>query len=152
MTNDILRGDVDALKSDLRSLIPQMRGFARLMTRDNALSDDLVEYTLAILICKFREGLPQNNLQLQLHRMLLESIANRGAPVGLLGPRPRISQYRNSTDPLLYLTPLLRAAIVLQLMGFKYQEIAQICDVPIGTIRSRISRGYDHLAKRVEIT
>jgi RNA polymerase sigma-70 factor (ECF subfamily) len=41
-----------------------------------------------------------------------------------------------------------RMVVVLsQLEGFNYQDMAQILDVPIGTIRSRLSRGRELLQK-----
>jgi RNA polymerase sigma-70 factor (ECF subfamily) len=44
------------------------------------------------------------------------------------------------------LEPDRRLALVLtQLLGLSYQEAAQICDCPIGTIRSRVARARDEL-------
>ena len=43
-----------------------------------------------------------------------------------------------------------RAAIILSdLEGFSYQEIAEALDCPIGTVRSRISRGRKYLQKKL---
>ena len=39
-----------------------------------------------------------------------------------------------------------RAAFVLtQVLGYSYAETAEICEVPVGTIRSRIARARNHL-------
>jgi RNA polymerase sigma-70 factor (ECF subfamily) len=44
------------------------------------------------------------------------------------------------------LTPDRREALVLtQLLGLSYAEAAQICDCPVGTIRSRVARARDDL-------
>ncbi|QCU89171.1 RNA polymerase sigma factor [Thiomicrorhabdus sediminis] len=44
-----------------------------------------------------------------------------------------------------------REAIALaDIQGFTYQEISEITDTPIGTIMSRISRGRENLAKRLQ--
>jgi RNA polymerase sigma-70 factor (ECF subfamily) len=44
------------------------------------------------------------------------------------------------------LDPDRREAFVLtQVLGFSYEEAAQVCDCPVGTIRSRVSRARDDL-------
>ncbi len=44
-------------------------------------------------------------------------------------------------DALSSLEPDRRAAFVLtQVVGLSYAEAAQVCEVPIGTIRSRVAR------------
>ena len=46
------------------------------------------------------------------------------------------------------LDPDRRVAFVLtQVMGCSYQETAQICDCPVGTVRSRIARARDDLIR-----
>jgi len=58
-------------------------------------------------------------------------------------------------DALLKLNPKFRAALVLrEIEGLSYEEIAEILDVSLGTVKSRILRGRDalkkHLAERLE--
>ena len=49
-------------------------------------------------------------------------------------------------DALADLTPDYRAPVVLKdVIGYSYEEIAEILDVPIGTVRSRIHRGRTRL-------
>lgn len=51
---------------------------------------------------------------------------------------------------LLELPPEFRAALLLcDLDGFSYQEISEILDCPIGTVRSRISRARGHLKDKL---
>jgi RNA polymerase sigma-70 factor (ECF subfamily) len=46
------------------------------------------------------------------------------------------------------LSPELREAIVLRdIEGMSYSEIADLCKVPEGTVKSRINRGRLELAK-----
>jgi RNA polymerase sigma-70 factor (ECF subfamily) len=53
-------------------------------------------------------------------------------------------------DALAELRPELRAAVVLRdLLGLDYAQIAEVLDVPAGTVRSRISRGRAALAARI---
>jgi RNA polymerase sigma-70 factor, ECF subfamily len=58
-------------------------------------------------------------------------------------------------DALLEVNPKFRAALVLrEIEGLSYEEIAEILDISLGTVKSRILRGRDalkkHLAERLE--
>ncbi|HET7072171.1 MAG TPA: sigma factor-like helix-turn-helix DNA-binding protein, partial [Nocardioides sp.] len=45
------------------------------------------------------------------------------------------------------LDPERRAAFVLtQVLGYSYADAAEVCDVPVGTIRSRVARARGVLA------
>jgi RNA polymerase sigma-70 factor (ECF subfamily) len=53
-------------------------------------------------------------------------------------------------DALRTITPEFRAAVVLRdLCGLEYTEIADVLDIPIGTVRSRLARGRGALADRL---
>jgi RNA polymerase sigma-70 factor (ECF subfamily) len=48
------------------------------------------------------------------------------------------------------LSPEFRAAVVLRdLLGLDYAEIAEVLDVPVGTVRSRIARGRAAVASAI---
>ncbi|HEX4866702.1 MAG TPA: RNA polymerase sigma factor [Acidimicrobiales bacterium] len=53
-------------------------------------------------------------------------------------------------EALTHLAPELRAAVVLRdLCDLDYAEIAEVLDIPPGTVRSRISRGRAQLARHL---
>ncbi|MEX2291459.1 MAG: sigma-70 family RNA polymerase sigma factor [Mycobacteriales bacterium] len=55
-----------------------------------------------------------------------------------------------AADLLSRLDPDRRAAFVLtQVLGLSYADAAQACEVPVGTIRSRVARARDDLAGQV---
>lgn len=74
-------------------------------------------------------------------RRLVERL--RAAPVETTPPAlGSVAEY----DQLAGLTPDRRAAFVLtQLLGLSYDEAALACSVPVGTIRSRVSRARGDL-------
>lgn len=41
------------------------------------------------------------------------------------------------------------AFVLTQILGLSYDEAARVCDCPIGTIRSRVTRARDELAKEL---
>jgi RNA polymerase sigma-70 factor (ECF subfamily) len=48
------------------------------------------------------------------------------------------------------LSPHFRTVVLLDLEDFTYEEIAAILDIPIGTVRSRLHRARNILAKKLE--
>ena len=47
-----------------------------------------------------------------------------------------------------HLSSDIRMAVILRdIQGKKYEEIAEIMDIPLGTIKSRVNRGRIQLAK-----
>jgi len=58
---------------------------------------------------------------------------------------------RRVTEGLAKLPPVFREAVVLRdIEGLSYEEIAEVLGVRIGTVRSRIARGRDHLRALLE--
>jgi RNA polymerase sigma-70 factor, ECF subfamily len=66
------------------------------------------------------------------------------------GPAPDPSGRLSAADLLGRLGPERRTAFVLtQVLGLSYAEAAEIEEVPVGTIRSRVARARDELAAAV---
>jgi RNA polymerase sigma-70 factor (ECF subfamily) len=64
---------------------------------------------------------------------------------------PDASQEIAVTDLVNRLEPERRAAFVLtQLLGLTYQEAAEVCECPVGTIRSRVARARADLLGLLE--
>jgi DNA-directed RNA polymerase specialized sigma24 family protein len=62
-------------------------------------------------------------------------------------PADRVADRLDVDSALAQLTPDFRVAVVLRdLSGLGYDEIAAVLEVPVGTVRSRISRGRAALA------
>lgn len=66
------------------------------------------------------------------------------------GPHPDPAHRLGAADLLARLSDERRTAFVLtQVLGLSYQEAADVEDVPVGTIRSRVARARDELVTAV---
>ena len=59
--------------------------------------------------------------------------------------RPELTELLDSLDP-----DRRAAFVVTQLNGLRYDEAAEVLDVPVGTIRSRVSRAREQLVELIE--
>jgi RNA polymerase sigma-70 factor (ECF subfamily) len=77
-------------------------------------------------------------------RKLLARLVQRAEPAGAVAPA-RTGQVELE-GVLTGLDPDRRAAFVLtQVVGLSYVEAAEVCEVPVGTIRSRVARARSDL-------
>ena len=83
--------------------------------------------------------------------LTLDTGVERELPAGARGPEARAvasSLGRQVEAALPRLEPKFREAVVLRdLEELSYREIAEVLEVPIGTVRSRIARGRDQLRR-----
>ena len=69
------------------------------------------------------------------------------SPHAMLERRDRVALLRAALDKL---APSLRTAVMLRdIQELSYQEIAERLDVPEGTVKSRINRGRNELARQI---
>ena len=78
---------------------------------------------------------------------------------GVLGAPPHAARFEDVVEARMLLdglSPERRDALVLtQLLGLSYEEAAEVCGCPLGTIRSRVARARDDLisaARRDDLT
>jgi RNA polymerase sigma-70 factor, ECF subfamily len=143
------------------------------MTRDRCDAEDLVQETLARAYAAFRQFRPGTNLRAWLYRILTNTFINtcrkrRREPAQSL--RGDCRELQELADPLARpvrsaeaealerlahseIMQALRelpagfsAAIYLaDIEGYHYKEVADILDIPIGTVMSRLHRGRGKL-------
>ena len=75
-------------------------------------------------------------------------------PLALLSARVAAAESHERTHEVMAAAarlpvPLCRAVLLRDLQGLAYEEIAQLEDVPIGTVRSRIAEGRARLAEEL---
>jgi RNA polymerase sigma-70 factor, ECF subfamily len=144
--------------------IPRLRRYARALLRDQDRADDLVQDTLVRGLDKvhlFRSGDLRAWLFTIMHNQYVNSVrraVRQGETivvekVQLASPAPQLPnlELRELESAIARLSAEQRETLLLvTLEGLKYEEVAQISDVPIGTVRSRLSRAREELRWMME--
>ena len=155
-----------AFQRDLVALIPQMRAFARSLARDAALADDLAQDALAKAWgnrTSFSAGTNLKAWTFMILRNIFYSDARRAWRSTSLDPEVAANTLLANDDAtasldledlrqaLHHLPPTQREALILVgAGGLSYEEVAEICGCPVGTIKSRVSRGRASLEALLE--
>lgn len=142
----------------LEKEIPRLRRYARALTHDRSRADDLVQDTLVRAIakqCYWQYGTDLRAWLFTIMHHQNADVIRRSVREGRAVAIDEMTPFRTTAaDPteLLALRDLDRALALIReeqrqvklligLEGTSYEEAATILDVPIGTIRSRLSRG-----------
>jgi len=146
----------------LETEIPRLRRYARALTRDQSRADDLVQSCLCRAVAKQHLWEPGTDLRAWLFTILHNQYVNDvrrsmregvSIPVEDVGPSLITAA---DADASLQLRDLERAIarlpdeqrqviLLVGLEGMRYEEVAAILRIPIGTVRSRMSRGRETL-------
>jgi RNA polymerase sigma-70 factor (ECF subfamily) len=153
-------------KTELTGLIPQMRAFARSLCRDATAADDLAQdallkawnnrasyqpgtnmkaWTFMILRNQFysdkRRSWRSTQLDPEVAERTLVAVSNPIASLELDEVRRALAMLPEDQR---------EALILIGAGGLSYEEVSEICDCAIGTIKSRVSRARDRLASILE--
>lgn len=160
-------GDGDALDALLRRHYPAVHGLCRRMTANAADADDATQDALVAIVRGLARFDGRAAFSSWAYRVTtnacLDELRRRGRRPVPVAHEPEIDPGRRSdgrphldqtvTDrlsldqALAALPPDYRAAVVLRdQLGMDYAAIAEVLDVPPGTVRSRIARGRAALA------
>jgi RNA polymerase sigma-70 factor (ECF subfamily) len=153
------------LRRAITDLLPDLRAFARFLARDRTLADDLVQEALVRALGalhQFHAGtdmkawlftILRNVFYEQGRRRRTEQAALAIAPAQEIAGDPAQDSKLELADleRLLWsLPPLLREALVLVgAQGMDHDQAAAICGVPIGTMKSRVSRARARMAREL---
>jgi RNA polymerase sigma factor (sigma-70 family) len=157
---DIAADAQAALRRDLTTLLPELRGYARFLARDRSKSDDLVQDTIVRALgslTQFQQGtslkawmftILRNAFYEQTRRRKRESAAMElHARTASGGTQLHHGEITDLSQLLWTLPPLLREALVLVgAQEMTHEEAALICGVPVGTMRARVSRARKQLS------
>jgi RNA polymerase sigma-70 factor, ECF subfamily len=147
----------------LEEQIPRLRRYARALTRDVTRADDLVQSCLVRAVAKQHLWEPGTDLRAWLFTILHNQHVNdvrrsvREGTTVELEEAPQLTvpsnvipalELRDLETAIGKLPPEQRQAILLVgLEGMAYEEAAAVLQVPVGTVRSRLSRGRDQLRR-----
>ncbi|MFC3124978.1 sigma-70 family RNA polymerase sigma factor [Pseudoroseomonas globiformis] len=158
-------------------MLPDLRAFARFLARDTAAADDLVQEAIVRALRaeaqwdpeRGPEGAagpdPEASLRAWMFRILrnvfLETMRRRGTerrameqmPLPDTAP-PAAQEARHAVSDLaraLAHLPLAQreALILVGAHGLSHEEAAQVCNVPVGTMKARVARARAALARQV---
>ena len=152
----------EAFRKELIALIPQMRAFARSLCGDATAGDDLAQEALLKAWTANQSYQPGTNMKawvFMIVRNQFFSDKRRSWRSSQLDPETAertLVAVTNATGTLeldelrraLQLLPddQREALILVGAGGFSYEEVAEIADCAVGTIKSRVSRARDRIA------
>jgi RNA polymerase sigma factor (sigma-70 family) len=155
-------------EDQLAALLPRLRRFAHALSRDAADADDLTQATIERALRSKAQWEPGTRLDSRSYRIMrnlwIDTVRARGrkdkveAPAELadrLGEDPR-GAIEASIDLKRIMAAMQRlpeeqreiVALIL-IEGFGYRETAEMLDLPIGTVSSRLVRGRTALLAMV---
>ena len=144
--------------------IPRLRRYARALTSDAVRADDLVQDTLERAWSKFSLWRRGSDLRAWLftimHNVYVNQVTAAGArhewlpldddalEVPVEADQERALEMRDLVSALNQLPPDYREVLLLVgLEELRYEEVAKVMNVPIGTVMSRLSRGRERLRR-----
>jgi RNA polymerase sigma-70 factor, ECF subfamily len=152
----------------LEAQIPRLRRYARALTRDTVRADDLVQECLCRALTKQHLWQPGTDLRAWLFTLLHNQHVNlvrrsirEGVSVDVEELAPVLTT-KAGQNPRLQLRDLHRAigclpdeqrqvVLLVALEGMSYEQVAEVLGVPVGTVRSRLSRGRESLRRHMDL-
>lgn len=153
--------------ADLAAHIPRLRRYARALTGDYFLADDLVQDTLERGLAKFglwrRTGRLDSWLLSIMHNVFINQLKARGnrareIPLDEQTIEPAVRgeqsdrlEVRDLAGALAQLPAEQREVLLLVTLDERsYEEAARILDLPVGTVMSRLSRARERLRQLLD--
>jgi len=152
-------------RADMRAIMPSLRAFARGLCGDRDQADDLAQEALAKAWAARASFTPGTNFRAWMFRIL----RNHFYSVAVVQRRfvaydPDLPAHVQTSIPnqegglmlddlrrgLATLKPEQREALMLMESGLQWDEIAEVVGCPLGTVKSRITRGRTALRRYIE--
>jgi RNA polymerase sigma-70 factor, ECF subfamily len=154
-------GTAENVREELAALLPRLRRFARNLTRNPHDADDVVQMALERALAKLHQWRQDARLDSWMFKIVrnvwIDELRSRGRQGKIFtgpeaGENVGDSPLDRETDRLSVQSAMARlpeeqrTAVSLVLVeGLPYKEAAEVLDVPIGTLTSRLARGRQAL-------
>ena len=146
-------------RRELERMIPTLRRYARGLTGDRQAADDLVQDCLVLALDRERQFRGER-LAPWVFAILSNAGRSRHRSRRRAPPMAPLSDITDGgTDPAMrtWILSALgelpeeqrKALLLVSVEGFSYQETADILEIPIGTVMSRIWRARTSIAERL---
>jgi|SRR5215472_4728670 len=152
----------------IKEQIPRLRRYARALTSNRERADDLVQDTLARALAKEHLWQPGTDLRAWLftimHNQYVNTVRHGVRDAAAVDVETVSATLIATTDPTAsrQLRELERALsrlpsgqrqviLLVGLEGMSYEDAAAILRIPIGTVRSRLSRGREMLRRLLDM-
>jgi RNA polymerase sigma-70 factor (ECF subfamily) len=159
--NDRVR--IEEVREHIVAALPRLRRFARAIARDVHDADDLVQLSIERALLKYEQWRPESKFESWMFGVMrnawIDEVRSRGRRRRLFADAEEGENVgEDASEAQIELLAVQRAfsslqedqrlAVALVLIeGLSYKEAADVLEVPIGTLTSRLARGRDALQK-----
>jgi len=148
------------LDEQLRELIPRLRRFAVSLTRNPSSADDLVQASLERAIVRWADKRPEGELRAWLFSILYRQFLDAHRRSRRYARMLEFFTGRDDAQPSVERTVMAQSTLQafdqlnteqralllwVSVEGMSYKEVAEILEVPVGTVMSRLSRARQAL-------
>jgi RNA polymerase sigma factor (sigma-70 family) len=158
----------DPVRRELLALLPRLRRFARALTRNPDEADDLVQNAVERALRNLAAWTPGTRLDSWMFRIMknawIDEVRSRSVRDRVMAPEEsglavgtggaaemethlEAQAARAAMEALPEEQRLVLALVLVE--GFSYRETAEMLDVPIGTVTSRLARGRAAIEARL---
>jgi RNA polymerase sigma-70 factor (ECF subfamily) len=155
----------DDFPSELLAILPKLRGVARVLARDPAAADDLLQDALLLALAKQHQFTPGTNLAGWMYRLMRNRFISllrqsRQQAVSLhdcatgwdaVGAEQEEVVERQELQRAMAALPVRQreALTLVYAAGYSYEEAAGMLGCPVGRLKTRILRGRGALQARL---
>lgn len=155
------------VREQIAALLPRLRRFGRALARTREDGDDLVQIAIEKALARTDQWTPGTRLDSWMFRIMqnawIDEVRARERRGATFVPHEELGQADGATgdtqvaafavrQAVASLSEEHRAVVALVLVeGLAYHEAAQVLDIPVGTLTSRLARARERLQDMLEV-